>query len=261
MVIRGKNERNPVLLWVTGVRACRTTSYRPESDNLEDLFTLVWWDQRGTALSFDPNIPPETMTIQQFVSDTLAVTDYLRSLPSGQDLPARPLLGSLIAIQAPPDHGALPRLPGMAQVVHQLESESSPTTTCSRDRRRGDTAIVRDLEAAPVAWPPARRTGYLKLRRKAMHRLGVGTTHDEVGDHRTVPAILDIPRHTLREKVVLWRGRAFSRSFGLWDQLIWIDLREGFLGWKSLCTSWKARTTTPAPRNWLVTTFASSTHR
>ena len=30
----------------------------------------------------------------------------------------------------------------------------------------------------------------------------------------------------MQEKVNLWRGRAFSRSFGLWDQLIRIDLRN-----------------------------------
>ena len=32
--------------------------------------------------------------------------------------------------------------------------------------------------------------------------------------------------YTLQEKVNLWRGRAFSRSFGLWDQLISTDLRK-----------------------------------
>ena len=32
---------------------------------------------------------------------------------------------------------------------------------------------------------------------------------------------------TLGEKIALWRGRAFSQSFGLWDQLIRVDLAGG----------------------------------
>ena len=45
---------------------------------LEDHFTVVWWEQRGAGLSYHPGLPPETMTAEQFVLDTLAVTDYLR---------------------------------------------------------------------------------------------------------------------------------------------------------------------------------------
>jgi pimeloyl-ACP methyl ester carboxylesterase len=59
-----------------------------------------------------------------------------------------------------------------------------------------------------------------------MHRLGIGTTHDmaSVITGLFLPS-WTFPGYTLREKINLWRGRAFSRSFGLWDQLIWIDLR------------------------------------
>ena len=67
----------------------------------------------------------------------------------------------------------------------------------------------------------------MKLRDKAMHRLGIGTTHDM---QSVITGIFlpswRFPGYTLTEKVQLWRGRSFSRSFGLWDQLIWVDLRE-----------------------------------
>jgi pimeloyl-ACP methyl ester carboxylesterase len=126
MVIRGRSQHNPVLLWVhggPGMPDYLLTEQYPTS--LEDLFTVVWWDQRGAALSYDPSIPPETMTIEQFVSDTLAVTDYLRQRFHQEKIY---LLGhswgSLIAIQVAarsPEryHAYL----GMAQIVHQVESE------------------------------------------------------------------------------------------------------------------------------------------
>ena len=79
MIIRGKHAANPVLLWVhggPGMPDYPLTQQYPV--DLEDLFTIVWWDQRGAALSYDRDIPPDTMTIEQFITDTLAVTDYLR---------------------------------------------------------------------------------------------------------------------------------------------------------------------------------------
>jgi pimeloyl-ACP methyl ester carboxylesterase len=117
---------------------------------------------------------------------------------------------------------------GMAQMVHQLESEKlAYDYMLAEYRKRGDTKMVRDLEAAPVSMTTGTPEEYLKLRDKAMHRLGIGTTHDmkSVITGLFLPS-WKFPGYTLREKINLWRGRAFSRSFGLWDQFIWIDLRK-----------------------------------
>ena len=46
---------------------------------LENDFTVVWWEQRGAGLSYSPDIAPETMTLEQFIADTLSVTNYLRN--------------------------------------------------------------------------------------------------------------------------------------------------------------------------------------
>jgi pimeloyl-ACP methyl ester carboxylesterase len=230
MVIRGTNERNPVLLWVhggPGMPDYVLTGQYPT--NLEDLFTVVWWDQRGAALSYGANMPPETMTIEQFISDTLAVTDYLRQrFHQDKMYLLGHSWGSLIAIQAaarsPERYRAYL---GMAQMVHQLESEKIAYDYMLEEyRRRGDAEMVHDLEAAPVSMTTGTPEAYLKLRDKAMHQLGVGTTRDmnSVITGLFLPS-WRFPGYTVREKVNLWRGRAFSRGFGLWDQLIWIDLR------------------------------------
>ncbi len=79
MFIKGKDINNPVLLFVhggPGMPEYWLTQFYPTS--LEDHFTVVWWDQRGAGLSYSADIPPETMTAEQFISDTLEVTKYLR---------------------------------------------------------------------------------------------------------------------------------------------------------------------------------------
>ena len=40
-------------------------------------FSVAWWEQRGTALSYRPDIPPQTMTFEGFISDAVEVTDGL----------------------------------------------------------------------------------------------------------------------------------------------------------------------------------------
>ncbi|MGZ8744144.1 MAG: alpha/beta fold hydrolase, partial [Nocardioides sp.] len=225
MVIRGRDASNPVLLWVHGGPGMPdyplTQQYPPD---LEDLFTIVWWDQRGAGLSYDPDIPPGTMTIEQFVDDTLAVTDYLRQrFDQDKIYLLGHSWGSFIAIQAAA--GSPERYKaylGMAQMVHQLESERiAYDYMLGAYTERGDTDMVRKLEAAPVTMAGGTPEAYLKVRDTAMHRLGIGTTHDM----RSVITGIFLASwrfrgYTAKEKVDLWRGRAFSRSFGLWDQFI-----------------------------------------
>jgi pimeloyl-ACP methyl ester carboxylesterase len=59
MFINGKNRSNPVLLWVHGGPGMPDyfllEQYRT---GLEDVFTVVWWDQRGTGLSYVPTSHP-----------------------------------------------------------------------------------------------------------------------------------------------------------------------------------------------------------
>ena len=77
MFIRSKDVTHPVLLYLHGgiPDYFLTRSY---PTGLEDYFTVVWWEQRGSGLSYSADIPPETMTVEQLVSDTLEVTNYLR---------------------------------------------------------------------------------------------------------------------------------------------------------------------------------------
>jgi pimeloyl-ACP methyl ester carboxylesterase len=46
--------------------------------SLEEHFTVIYWDQRGSGKSFSSRIPPESMTLDQFIADTHEVTNWLR---------------------------------------------------------------------------------------------------------------------------------------------------------------------------------------
>ncbi len=231
MFIKGESRSNPVLLWVhggPGMPDYFLTEQYPAG--LEDVFTIVWWDQRGAGLSYGAGIPRQSMTVEQFVADTLAVTDYLRErFHQDKIYLLGHSWGSFIAIQAaaraPERYHAYI---GMAQMVHQLESEKlAYEYMLAEYRRRGSVRMVTDLEKAAVTMTEGTPQGYLGVRDKAMHGLGIGTTHDmkSVITGIFLPS-WRFPEYTFSEKINLWRGRAFSRSFGLWDRFIRVDLRH-----------------------------------
>jgi pimeloyl-ACP methyl ester carboxylesterase len=77
MFIRSKDVSHPVLLYLHGGMPDYFLTQKYPT-GLEDYFTVVWWEQRGSGISYSANIPRETMTPEQMISDTIEVTNYLR---------------------------------------------------------------------------------------------------------------------------------------------------------------------------------------
>jgi pimeloyl-ACP methyl ester carboxylesterase len=80
LLIRGQDVSKPLLLFLNGGPGesnMWTAHYAMKE--LEQHFVCVNWDQRGTGKSFRPGPPPETMTIDQFVKDTIALIELLRA--------------------------------------------------------------------------------------------------------------------------------------------------------------------------------------
>jgi pimeloyl-ACP methyl ester carboxylesterase len=215
MFIVSRDAKNPVLLLLHGGPGMPEYFLAERyPTGLEDDFTVVWWEQRGAGLSYRPDIDPETMTIDQMVADTLAVTHYLRDR-FGHDKvylmghSGGSFFGILAAARAPELYHAYI---GMAQMSFQLASEVlAYDVMLQRYREAGDASMVRRLEAAPPTTTGPLPAGYLAVRDAAMHRLGVGTTREM----RSVVTGVFVPSwlsrsYTLTEKVNLWRGKAFS---------------------------------------------------
>lgn len=78
MIIRGENIENPVLLYVhggPGVSAYPTSEF--EFKRFEKLFTICYWEQRGSGISYSKSIPVASMNLNQMVEDAAEVTRYL----------------------------------------------------------------------------------------------------------------------------------------------------------------------------------------
>ena len=229
MFIQSTDPAHPVLLCLHGgLPEYFLTERYPTG--LENDFTVVWWEQRGAGLSYSPRIPAMTMTTGQFIADTLSVTDYLRNR-FGQEkvyLMAHSggtFFGLQAAARAPELYCAYI---GVAQAVQQLRSETlAYKYMLEQFTRNGDRRMARRLAAAPVSMTGGTPRAYLAVRDRAMHRLGIGTTHDmtSVASGIVWPS-LKSPHYTPREKLNLWRGKLSSGVSALWQDMLAADLSE-----------------------------------
>ena len=79
MMIRGHSVDNPVLLFLAGgPGGSELGAMRRHLPALEEHFTVVIWDQRGTGKSYPQLDPTDTLTLDSEIADTIAVTNYLR---------------------------------------------------------------------------------------------------------------------------------------------------------------------------------------
>jgi pimeloyl-ACP methyl ester carboxylesterase len=228
MFIKGKDSSNPVLLYLHG----GMPDYFLTQDyptGLDDYFTVVWWEQRGSGLSFSSDIPPESVNPDQLVADTLSVTNYLRERFGQQKIYLMGHSGgTFIGIQAAARAPELYRAYiGVAQMSNQLESEKlAYACMLQRFKAEGNSKMVRSLEQAPVTDSVPLPDSYLAVRDPAMHSLGIGTTHDM---ESIVTGLLlrsfENREYTLGEKIGMWRGKIFSGS-RLWNTQLSTDLTK-----------------------------------
>jgi pimeloyl-ACP methyl ester carboxylesterase len=214
MFIKSKNSNNPVLLFVhggPGMPEYWLTQTYPTG--LEDHFTVVWWEQRGAGLSYSPDIPAATMNAEQFISDTLAVTNYLRQRFGKEKIYLMGhSWGSYIGIQAAAREPDLfYAYIGMGQISYQLKSEQvAYAYALDYYKKIGNIDMVQKLAAAPPSLTVPLPAAYTALRDEYMHGAGIGTTHAM----RSVITGIFLPswqfrEYTLGEKINLWRGKSF----------------------------------------------------
>ncbi len=228
MFIKGKDASKPVLLYLHGGMPDYFLTERYPT-GLDEDFVVVWWEQRGSGLSYSPDMAPESLTTEQIVADTLALTDYLRER-FGQDKiylmghSGGTFIGIQAAARAPEKYRAYI---GVAQMSYQLRSEQlAYDYMLERFKANGNADMARKLEAAPIGDSVPLPDAYSSVRDVAMHDLGIGTTHDM----RSIVTGLLLesfrsPEYTLGEKIGMWRGKIFSGS-RLWNTELATDLTK-----------------------------------
>ena len=231
MIIKSRDISNPVLLFVhggPGMPEYFLTEKLPTE--LHNNFTVVWWDQRGAGLSYHSGMSKKNMTTEQIVSDTVEVSKYLcQRFKQDKIYLMGHSWGSFIAIQAAEKapnlyHAYI----GVGQITNQLESEKAAYDYMVKYyEKAGNEKVVKKLLGLSFKTKDNLPKEYNKIRDDLMHKAGIGTTHKmkSVVTGIFMP-VMQNSEYTFKEKINIWRGKIFSNSTVLVDELYKVDLRK-----------------------------------
>lgn len=236
MFIRTKNPNNPVLLYVHGGPAFPNyfliDKYEP---NLEEYFTVCYWEQRGGGLSYSLQVTLESMTFDQLVSDAIELTNFLRERYKQDKIYIMAHSGGTpIAIQAvyqcPELYNAYI---AMAQITNQKESEKMAYRYMIEEyTKRGNLKMKHKLEQYHLLDSEQNIITFYRsvLRDKTMHQLGIGTMHkmNSIFWDIFMP-VWFCDAYTFKEKRNIWKSKfSFLPKTNLFNELFQFDFPNHF---------------------------------
>lgn len=234
--IKGKNKNNPVLLYLHGGMPDYFLTQKYPT-KLDEIFTVVWWDQRGAGLSYKANFKGKSISIDDLIDDTKEMTNYLRKRFSQDKIflmahSGGSYLGIKVIAKYPELYKAYL---GVAQISFQKLSEKKAYEYIIEQYKKDSAKkrILNDLLEHPIIMTEKIPPEYVKIRDYAMHDLGVGTMHNmkDVITGLFIP-VLRFKEYSLPEKINLWRGKASSGISIMWDEIISHDLAQEHLTFK-----------------------------
>jgi pimeloyl-ACP methyl ester carboxylesterase len=226
MFIRGENPENPVVLYLHGgpgepmLQFMSAVEETEKSERLEKYFTVCYWDQRGSGMTYSKSTDPSTMTLEQMVEDTRVVTEYLQSR-FGQDKiyligqSWGTFLGVKTIEKYPENYLAYA---GIGQAVNTVESERlAYDYMLNHAKKINDKKAIEELEKYDMSsfpWFDKDDFSWLfylgKTRTKILNEYGVGRMHQGVSFSDMLRAFFMFKGYTLREKINWFIGEDFS---------------------------------------------------
>jgi len=218
ILIRGKNRNNPILLVLHGGPGVpELPMYRTFNSELENYFTVAYWDQRGAGKSAVENIPDSSFTLNQFVEDTHELTVYLKEqFKKDKIFLLGHSWGSLLGVETvykyPNDYYAYV---GTGQFGNQPKSDSlSYLFAEHKAKELNDTVALSDLNSiGAYNSPTMKRTGFMNwlfMQRVYVSAFGGSIVDPNATAHIFLLPILYCKEYTIGNKYNLIKGNSKS---------------------------------------------------
>ncbi|GAB3424222.1 alpha/beta fold hydrolase [Flindersiella endophytica] len=224
VLVRGTDAGNPLLLILHGGPGfAEMPLFTTYNADLEQHFLVVHWDQRGAGRSYSPDIPAETMTLRQFVSDALELIDWLTErFAQGKVYLLGHSWGSLVGATLASRHPAkLHAFVGVGQcVAGMLNEQRSYAFTLRKAVELQNHEAISALRAIEDRYTPDGGLTFAEIvvQRGWLDRFG-GQVHGDTG------ALFDRIEPGLRQEYFASAAQEFSMG-RLLPELLASDLRR-----------------------------------
>jgi pimeloyl-ACP methyl ester carboxylesterase len=217
MIIRGENINNPVLLFLHGGPGMPAYAWiREQFAGMEKHFTICYWEQRGSGMSYSGKIPATSMNLEQFIEDAAEVTQYLIKKFTKKKIfilghSWGSFLGSFVINKYPQLYHAYI---GIGQLGNSYNSERSSLEFVKKEASlRGDKKGIRQL--GDIALPSPSSSGkdwwnYYKAQRKYVFKYGGARYQGKWSANDIKEAILFCREYKLGQKLRYAKGLKFS---------------------------------------------------
>ncbi|MFD2445315.1 alpha/beta fold hydrolase [Bacillus sp. CGMCC 1.16607] len=228
ITIKGKSKDMPILLFLHGGPGSpQTGAQRKYNAELEEHYIVVNWDQRGSGKSFSKEISPESMNVNQILSDANELVHYLlrrfgqkKLFIMGQSVGAA--YGLLFTSRHPE---LIHAFIGINQPVLRKEEEiRSYQFTLETARKNQNQKAIRQLEAIHLPENGIYRdVNHLVTQRTWLTKFN-GVTYEKNAASINVNYLLS-SHLTLKEKIKFMKGFQFS-STHLWNEITSLNFFE-----------------------------------
>jgi pimeloyl-ACP methyl ester carboxylesterase len=226
IIIRGVDKTKPIMLFLHGGPGSPEVAFiKHYNRDIENDFVMVYWEQRGSGKSYSNDIPPESMNLDQMISDTRELSDYLVNRFNREKIFLMghswgSFLGILSAYHHPELYHAFF---GIGQVCHQFKGEKiSYNWALEQAVERNDTKAIKTLKT--LNFPDSNDSidkwlDYLFMERRFLNRYGGGTTREITGMGPLIKLVFNSGIYTLNEKLNFMNSNMFSLK-NLWIDVI-----------------------------------------
>jgi pimeloyl-ACP methyl ester carboxylesterase len=234
VMVRGTDINNPVMVFLHGGPGFPLFPFAPMGETmrrLEEEYTMIYWEQRGTGRSFSRRIPPESMTVEQFVEDTRQIIEFALEY-TGQDKAFvwghswGSGIGALFASRYPEMVHAYV---STGQSVHPFRNERlSYEFVLERATEENNRRALRQLGRIDTIPEQYTLSDALTIRRWVYHYGGIvveGAEERPYVDLREIQATLTSPFYTLNDRLNMILFPYYSAEM-LWEDLKTLNLKE-----------------------------------
>jgi pimeloyl-ACP methyl ester carboxylesterase len=230
IIIRGADTSKPLMLFLHGGPGSPEFSFMKEMNPaIENDFLMVYWEQRGAGKSFSKNIPGESMTMEQMVSDTKELSEMLcKRFNRDKIYLAGHSWGSLLGINTAYRYPELYHAYiGIGQVAHQYRSEkvSLEWIREQAEKNKDDKALgkINDMIFPDSLATSAEWINFLPAERRFVNKYGGGISHDMSSMWPVIKIVFNTREYTLGDKIKFGRGSMFSLE-KLWPEVMHTNL-------------------------------------